>query len=61
MHTSCINLVQARLEAVSLLAVLSTVGIVYHHQSTDFNSVKGKLDMVRTTKEDGLLRGSHLI
>jgi len=31
MHTSCINLVQARLEAVSLLAVLSTVGIVYHH------------------------------
>jgi len=29
--SSCINLVQARLEAVSLLAVLSTVGIVYHH------------------------------
>jgi len=28
---ACINLVQARLEAVSLLAVLSTVGIVYHH------------------------------
>jgi len=28
MHTSCINLIQARLEAVSLLAVLSTVGIV---------------------------------
>ena len=31
MLTSCINLVQARLKAVSLLAVLWTVGIVYHH------------------------------
>jgi len=31
MHTSCINLVQARLEAASLLAMLSTVEIVYHH------------------------------
>ena len=31
MHTSCINVVQARLEAVSLLAVLSIIGIVYPH------------------------------
>ena len=40
MHASCINLVQARLEAVSLLAVLSSINSWNSlPPSTDFSSV----------------------